>query len=179
MQTKMRAVSLLEQRAHSDIIQLTMNNLPPAAQALDQLGIPYRLFQHKGPVHSLEQAAQERRHVPNQIVRSIIFRVAQDEFVMVLMAGARQISWATLRKYLGQSRMTMATEAEVLQVAGAERGGVSPFGLPRPMKILIDESVFANAEISLGSGVRGTAIIMQSADLKRALPKAPVGKFAE
>jgi Cys-tRNA(Pro) deacylase len=156
-----------------------MNNLPPAAQALDQLGIPYRLFRHEGPVHSLEQAARERGHIPDQIVRSIVFRIAQDEFMMVLMAGARQISWALLRKYLGQSRMTMATEAQVLQVTGAERGGVSPFGLPHPMRILIDESVFAHAEISLGSGVRGTAIIMQSTDLKRALPNAPVTKFAE
>jgi Cys-tRNA(Pro) deacylase len=156
-----------------------MSKLPPAAQALDEMNIPYRLFRHPGPVHSLEQAARERNQQPEQIVRSIVFRVAQDDFVMVLVAGNRQVSWAVLRKYLGQSRLTMATEEQVLRVTGAERGGVSPFGLPKPVRILADESVFVPAEISLGSGVRGTTVIMSSSDLKRALGDIPVGHFAE
>jgi prolyl-tRNA editing enzyme YbaK/EbsC (Cys-tRNA(Pro) deacylase) len=63
----------------------------------------------------------------------------------------------------------MATEDEVRSVTGYERGAVAPFGLPRPMRILVDESVFTHEEISLGSGVRGTAVIMASGDLQRAL----------
>ena len=156
-----------------------VNDLPPAARALDQMHIPYRLFRHSNPIHSLEQAARERNHLPDQVVRSIVFRVTKDEFVMVLVAGERQVAWQTLRRHLGQSRLTMASEAEVLQATGAERGGVSPFGLPRPMRILADESVFAHEEISLGSGVRGTALIISSADLKRALGNIEVGRFAE
>ncbi len=155
-----------------------MSDLPPAARALDEMSIPYRLFRHSNPIHSVEQAARERNHLPDQVVRSIVFRVAPDEFVMVLVAGERQVAWQTLRRHLGQSRLTLASEAEVLQATGAPRGGVSPFGLPRPMRILVDESVFAHAEISLGSGVRGTALIMASADLKRALASVEVGQFA-
>ncbi len=64
-------------------------------------------------------------------------------------------------------------------MTGAERGGVSPFGLPRPMRILADASVFIHPEISLGSGVRGTAVIMFSSDLKRALGNVEIGRFAE
>jgi len=37
-----------------------MTDLPPVARALEQLNIPYRLFRHPGPVHSLEQAALDR-----------------------------------------------------------------------------------------------------------------------
>ena len=156
-----------------------MNDLPPVARALDRLKIPYRLFRHAGPVHSLEQAAAERKQLPDQIVRSIVFRVAKDNYVMVLIAGDRQVAWAILRKHLGQSRLTMATEAEVLQTTGAERGGVSPLGLPQPMRVLVDASVFAHEEISLGSGVPGTTVIMLSADLRRALGDVESGHFAE
>ena len=155
-----------------------MNELPPAARALDEMHISYRLFRHSIPIHSLEQAARERNHLPDQVVRSIVFRVAKDKFVMVLIAGERQVAWQVLRHHLGQSRLTMATETEVLQATGAPRGGVSPLGLPHPMRILADESVFAHAEISLGSGARGTALIMSSGDLKRALGSAEVGRFA-
>jgi len=120
-------------------------------------------------VHSLEQAARERQQLPDQVIRSIVFRVSQDEFLMVLIAGDRQIAWPALRRYLGQSRLTMATEEEVRSVTGYERGAVAPFGLPQPLRILVDESVFTHEEVSLGSGVRGTAVIMTSFDLRRAL----------
>ena len=146
-----------------------MTDLPPVARALDELQIPYRLFVHAGPVHSLEQAARERQQLPDQVIRSIVFRVSQDDFLMVLIAGDRQIAWPALRRYLGQSRLTMATEEEVRSVTGYERGAVAPFGLPQPLRILVDESVFSHEEVSLGSGVRGTAVIMTSFDLRRAL----------
>jgi len=146
-----------------------MIDLPPVARALDELQIAYRLFVHAGPVHSLAQAARERKQLPDQVIRSIVFRVGKDEFLMVLIAGERQIAWPALRRHLGQSRLTLATEAEVRSVTGYERGAVAPFGLPRPLKILADASVFKQAEVSLGSGVRGTAVIMTSHDLRRAL----------
>jgi len=156
-----------------------MTDLPPVARALDQLNIPYRLFRHPGPIHSLEQAARERHQSPDQVVRSIVFRVAKDDYVMVLIAGDRQVSWPALRRHLVQSRLTMANEEEVLKATGYERGAVSPFGLPRPMRILVDDSVFVHGEVSLGSGIRGTAIVMSSVDLKRALGEVEVGQFAE
>jgi Cys-tRNA(Pro)/Cys-tRNA(Cys) deacylase len=158
---------------------LPANDPPPAARALDRMTVPYKVFRHPGPVHSLEQAAAERNQLPDQIVRSIVFRVARGDYVMVLVAGRRQVDWSVLRKHLGQSRLTMASEAEVLENTGAERGGVSPLGLPRPMRILADESVFVHEEISLGSGVRGTTIIMSSVDLRRVLVGAEIGSFAE
>lgn len=149
----------------------------PVTLALDALGTPYRTFQHPGPIDSLEQAARERGQTPDQVVRSIVFR-AKDEYVMVLVNGARQVAWPALRKYLGQSRVTMASEAELLAATGYTIGAVAPFGLPQPMRVLVDAQVYEPEEISLGSGVRGTTIILKSADLRLALSEAEVGAFA-
>ncbi|HZQ11097.1 MAG TPA: YbaK/EbsC family protein [Anaerolineae bacterium] len=154
-------------------------NSTPVARALDALAIPYRVFQHSGPVNSLEQAARERGQSPDQVIRSIVFRLAEGEYIMVLMAGATQVSWQALRKYLGVSRITMAKEDELRAVTGYEIGAVSPFGLPKPMRTLADPSVFAPAEISIGSGVRGTTIIMTTADLRRALEGVEVVTLSE
>ena len=154
-----------------------MTDAPPVSQALTALGIPHRIFRHIGPVSSLEQAAAERGQRPEQVVRSILFRIGPEEFAMVLMAGPAQIDWRALRQHLGQSRLTMASEAEVLRVTGYERGAVAPFGLPQPLQILVDESVVAQDEISLGSGVRGTAVILQVRDLLSALGEVEIGQF--
>ncbi len=147
---------------------------PPVSIALEKLGIPHRVFRHENPVTSLEQAASERGQRPGQVVRSILFRVGEDEFIMALVAGPAQISWKVLRKHLGQSRLTMATEAEVLEVTGYRVGTVGPFGLPRPLKILIDASVLKEDEVSIGSGMRNTGVILKSADLQQALGNSEV-----
>ena len=155
-----------------------MPDLPPAALALDQLGIPYRLLKHLQPPESLEEAARQRGQSPGQIVRSIVFRLAEGQFVMVLMAGPRQIAWKGMRAALGVSRISMASEAEVLTATGFVRGAVTPLGLPQPMRILADESIFAHEEISIGSGVLGVAVILKSTDLQSALDHVEIGQFA-
>jgi prolyl-tRNA editing enzyme YbaK/EbsC (Cys-tRNA(Pro) deacylase) len=102
-------------------------------------------------------------------VRSILFRLSANEFVMVLVAGTYQIDWRALRRYLEQSRLTTASEEEVVLVTGYQLGAVSPFGLPAAMRVLVDQSVLLPEEISIGSGIRGTTVIMRSADMIRAL----------
>jgi Cys-tRNA(Pro)/Cys-tRNA(Cys) deacylase len=141
----------------------------PVTKALDALHVPYRFFGHAGPVHSVEQAAQERGMQVDQVVRSIVFRLEQDQFVMVLVPGTHQIAWPALRKYLQRSRLTMASEAEVLRETGYPLGAVSPFGLPHPMRVLVDSSVFTQPEISIGAGVRSATVILSADNLRTAL----------
>jgi Cys-tRNA(Pro)/Cys-tRNA(Cys) deacylase len=156
-----------------------MNENPPASLALEKLGIPHKVFRHTGPVTSLEQAAQERGQRTGQVVRSILFRLSDEQFIMALVAGPAQISWKRLRQFLGQSRLTMATEDEVLKVTGYRIGTVSPFGLPQPIRILIDPGVMKEEEVSIGSGIRNTGILIRVPDLRRALKDAEVVQLIE
>src|SRR6185503_2596084 len=131
-----------------------------ATRELLRRGIPHRLFRHPGPVESLEQAAAERGQLPGQVIRSIVFRMGEGEFVMVLMAGEQQVSWRSLRRYLGQSRLSMASEGDLLEATGYRAGAVTPFGLPRPMRVLVDKAVLEPEEVSIGSGERGLTVIL-------------------
>ncbi len=150
----------------------------PVTRFLDECGVSYRFFRHSGTVHSLEQAARERGQRPEQIVRSIVFRLSHGGFVMVLVAGEKQVSWQALRHHLGTSRISMATELEVMQVTGYVLGAVSPFGTKQALRILVDRGVILEDEISIGSGVRFTTVIMLREDFLRALGQVEVGDFA-
>ena len=149
----------------------------PVTQELDRLHIPYRVFTHPGPVQSLEQAAAERGQQPQQIIRSLLFRLSEQDFVMALMAGPQQVDWKLLRKYVGEKRLTTANEEEVLRITGYQHGAVSPFGLPQPLRTLADPTVFEETEISIGSGVRGSTVILSSSNLRRALPHAEITRL--
>ena len=150
----------------------------PVSRSLLNLGIPHRVFHHRATLRSLEQAAFERGQRPGQVVRSIVFRTAAGEFVMVLVAGPAQIAWPALRGYLGQSRLTTATEEELLAVTGYSRGAVAPFSLPIPMRILIDRGVLEEEVVSMGSGIQGTTVILRSEDLLKGLPDSELGTFS-
>jgi len=147
---------------------------PDLASILDLVneGYEFTVFVHANAVDSLEQAAKERNQDPDQIVRSLIFRLASDSFAMVLVAGPKQIPWKSLRSYFDQRRLTLASPEEVLMVSGYKVGTVSPFGLASKIPQFIDESVFQSNQISMGSGKSGTALIMESTEFIRALPDA-------
>ena len=150
-----------------------------ATNYLAEHAIPHQLFRHVSRPASIEQAANERDQQPDQIVRSILFRLPEDQYVMVLMPGPKQISWKKLRSFLGTRRITLATPEEVLRVTGYQIGAVSPFGINSVIRILVDESLQIQPEISLGSGEHGLAVIMTSQNLLRALPSAELVKVSE
>jgi prolyl-tRNA editing enzyme YbaK/EbsC (Cys-tRNA(Pro) deacylase) len=47
------------------------------------------------------------------------------------------------------------------------------------LRVLVDESVLAQEEISIGSGIRGTTVILQVKDLMQALGEVEVGRFGQ
>ena len=152
---------------------------PPVSIALTGLGVPHRVFHHEKPVTSLEQAASDRGQRASQVVRSILFRVSEDEFLMVLAAGPAQVSWKALRKYVGKSRISMATEDEVLKVTGYRIGTVGPFGMVNPVRVVVEARLFDEEEVSIGSGMRNCAVILRTADLRRALNNPDVVSLVE
>ncbi len=156
-----------------------MKTPPPVSLALTQLNAPHHVFEHQAPIKSMEQAAAERGQDVSQLIRSILFRVGKDEFMLVMIAGPGQLSWSALRAYLGRSRMTMATKDEVLHITGYPIGTVAPIGLPQSIRLLADKNVFIHDEISFGSGQRGTAIIMKTKDFQEVLKAVEIGDFAK
>lgn len=156
-----------------------MNNISPVSAILTTIGIPHQQFTHPGPVHSLEQAAAERNQTVHQVVRSILFRLDQGEYAMVLVAGPNQVSWQALRQHFKQSRLTMATPDEVLEVTGYQIGAVSPFGIPQDIPLLVDQALLSQPAISIGSGQRGTTILLTTKDLMRALGEVQTGTFTK
>src|SRR5678810_213853 len=98
-----------------------MTEQPPASIALKKLNIPHRVFVHKSPVTSFEQAASDRKQRPEQIVRSILFQIRPEEFWLVLMAGREQIDATELKEeisiYSGVRNMAIIMKSTDVQRA--------------------------------------------------------------
>ncbi len=138
-----------------------------ALAAVEASGITYRVVRH-GHVSSLAEAAAARGIEPSALLKSIVVRRADDDFLFVLLPGDREISWPKLRTLLGVKRMSMPDADTALAVTGYARGTITPFGSTRTWPVVVDASAIGH-EISLGAGASGVGIVAQADDVVRAL----------
>ena len=147
-----------------------------ALSAMDQVDLPYRVVRH-GRVSSLAEAAAARGVEPADVIKTIVVRRADDDFLFILVPGDRTISWPKLRELLGVSRMSLPDASTALEVTGYERGTITPFGSLRAWPVIADERV-SGREVSLGAGAHGVAAIVD-ADLVVAALEATVADVTD
>ncbi len=144
--------------------------MTPAARAqaaIDAAGITYERTQH-GPVSSLEEAAAARGVTPDRVIKSLVVRRADDDYLMVLVPGGRTISWPKLRALLGVSRLSMPPAEVAFEATGYVRGTITPFGSLHPWPVIADGSL-PRGSVSIGGGAHGIAFTVDREDLVRAL----------
>jgi Cys-tRNA(Pro)/Cys-tRNA(Cys) deacylase len=139
----------------------------PALEAVQSIGLTHRVIRH-GPVRSLAEAAQARGVVPADVVKTMVIRRGDDDFLFVLVPGDRAISWPKLRGLLGVNRLSMPDAEVARQATGYERGTITPFGSARPWPVIADERL-RGREITLGAGEHGLALAASADDVLRVL----------
>jgi Cys-tRNA(Pro)/Cys-tRNA(Cys) deacylase len=132
----------------------------PAEAALQASGLAYRIVRH-GRVGSLVEAARVRGVEPSEIIKTLVVRRADRDYLFVLVPGDREISWPKLRAVLGVSRISMPDAETAREVTGYERGTITPFGAHTAWPVLADGRI-GPGEISLGAGEHGAAVIVEA-----------------
>jgi Cys-tRNA(Pro)/Cys-tRNA(Cys) deacylase len=138
-----------------------------ALDALAESGIAFEVVRH-GPVRSLAEAATARSVEPAAVVKTIVVRRGDHDYLFVLVPGGRTIGWPKLRALLGVSRLSMPDAATAKDVTGYERGTITPFGSLRPWPVVADERIRGRA-VSIGAGAPGVAATVDGDDLVAAL----------
>nr|WP_245581286.1 YbaK/EbsC family protein [Propionicicella superfundia] len=78
-----------------------------------------------------------------------------------------------VRKRLDVRKASFSAMEFAVSASGMEYGGITPIGLPAGWPVWIDAAVAATAEVIVGSGIRGSKILLPGADLAL-LPGAEV-----
>jgi Cys-tRNA(Pro)/Cys-tRNA(Cys) deacylase len=147
------------------------NNAPmPETDALADprlVGLSHTVVRH-GPVDSLDEAAELRGVTPSAVIKTMVVRRGEDDYLFVLVPGDRVIDWPKLRTELGERRLSMPDAEEALNVTGYRRGTITPFGASTNWPVISDGRV-TEGVVSLGGGAHGVSITIQGSDLLRAL----------
>jgi len=91
----------------------------------------------------------------------------------LVLATTRADVNGVVRKHLGARKISFASMDSAVALTGMEYGGITPVGLPADWPILIDENVVEQERVIVGSGVRGSKLLVDTAVLA-SLPNAEV-----
>jgi prolyl-tRNA editing enzyme YbaK/EbsC (Cys-tRNA(Pro) deacylase) len=83
-----------------------------------------------------------------------------------------------VRRHLDARKLSFASMDDAVALTGMEYGGITPLGLPDDWAILVDESVAAHERLIIGSGIRGSKLLVTGAFLA-SLPNAEVLAIAQ
>ena len=128
----------------------------PATQFLRRHGVAftehvYEYVEHGGTAESSRQLG-----VPEaEVVKTLVMQDERGQPLVVLMHGDKQVSTKNLARALGVKSVEPCAPEVAQRHSGYQLGGTSPFGLKKPMPVVVEATVLALPRICINGGRRG------------------------
>jgi Cys-tRNA(Pro)/Cys-tRNA(Cys) deacylase len=140
----------------------------PATRAARDLGLDHEVVVIER-ANSVEQAAQRIGVATDHLLKTLVVRRAEDDHLLVLVPGSRQIDWPSLRRHLGVSRISLPDADAARDATGYERGTITPLGAHGGWPVLADASIAGAGRVAIGAGAHGVSLLVDADALLRAL----------
>jgi Cys-tRNA(Pro)/Cys-tRNA(Cys) deacylase len=146
----------------------TVEPSDPAIDALSRTHLQYRIVRTER-ARSAEESAALQGIPLGALLRTIVVRRGEDDYVFVLVSAGRRFDWPKLRRHLGVRRLTLPDAEEARAVTGYERYTITPFGSTRAWPVIVDAAAMVHALVAIGGGGFGVNIHLAPAELVRGL----------
>jgi Cys-tRNA(Pro)/Cys-tRNA(Cys) deacylase len=140
----------------------------PATLAIARSGTPHRIVRTE-PAGSAEESASMQGIPLGALLRTIVVRRGEDDYLFVLVPAGRRFDWPKLRAHLGVSRLSLPDADEAQRATGYVRYTITPFGSTRAWPVIADASIIGQPVVAIGGGARGVNLHLAPADLVAAL----------
>ena len=137
----------------------------PGIAAARASGVPFEVMRTERARNAAESATFQGIEL-HQLLRTIVVRLASDDYVFVLVPGGRRIDWPKLRIHLGTRRLSLPDAEEALRATGYERGTITPFGASHAWPVIADATMGDGDDmIAIGGGGHGVNLHLHAKDL--------------
>ena len=140
----------------------------PAIEAVSALGVAHRVVRTEA-ANSAEESASMQGIPLGALLRTIVVRRGEDDYLFVLVPAGRRFDWPKLRGHLGVTRLSLPDADEAQRVTGYVRYTITPFGSTRAWPVLADAAILDQPVVAIGGGARGVNLHLTPADLVASL----------
>ena len=140
----------------------------PALAAIRALDVEHRIVR-TAQANSAEESAEMQGIPLGALLRTIVVRRGEDDYLFVLVPAGRRFDWPKLRAHLGVSRLSLPDADEAQRATGYIRYTITPFGSTRAWPVIADASMTSQPIVAIGGGARGVNLHLRPDDLVRVL----------
>lgn len=137
---------------------------------LDAHHARYRIMKHEA-VGKCEAVSEIRGTALGQGAKALVCKIkghGVNQHVLAILAADRQADLARLAEYIGGSKASLASPAEVETLTACEFGAIPPFSFHPALRLVADPLLFERfPEIAFNAGRLDTSIILDTADYLR------------
>jgi Cys-tRNA(Pro) deacylase len=147
-----------------------MASATPAIHFLRRHGVafgehPYRYEDRGGTRVSARELGLDEHHV----VKTLVMQDDQQEPLIVLMHGDREVSTKQLARQIGRRSVEPCAPAVAGRHTGYMVGGTSPFGTRKPLPVFIERTILDLDRAYINGGRRGFLVSLAPSEIVRVL----------
>jgi Cys-tRNA(Pro) deacylase len=120
-------------------------------------------FVERPAANSLEEAAALLGLPASSVIKTLVVKRHDGDFLFALVPGDRQISWGKLRAVVGVNKLKLPEASVALEATGYERGTIVPLGSSTAWPVYADSRVAGR--IALGAGEHGVSALVDAGQL--------------
>jgi Cys-tRNA(Pro) deacylase len=120
-------------------------------------------FVERPAAGSLEEAAALLGVPASRVIKTLVVKRHDGDFLFALVPGDRQISWGKLRAVVGVNKLKLPEASVALEATGYERGTIVPLGSTTAWPIYADSRIAGR--IALGAGEHGVSAMVDAEQL--------------
>ena len=137
-------------------------------EILEETDVSYRIVRHPA-VHTIEEMMNEDIPEKDRIAKNLFLRDDKKrKYYLITVNKDRKIDLKQLRTLIASRPLSFASESDLLQILGLEKGAVTPFGIVhdenRKAALYID-SFFENGEIGVHPDDNTATVFLKTEDL--------------
>jgi len=147
-----------------------MSSATPAIHFLRRHGVefgehPYR-YEDRGGTRVSARELGIDEHI---VVKTLVMQDDQQEPLIVLMHGDREVSTKQLARQIGRKTVEPCAPAVVERHTGYVVGGCSPFGTRKELPVFIERTVLEIDRVYVNGGRRGFLVSLAPSEIVRVL----------
>ena len=132
---------------------------------LIERGIPFESLEYDFRQKGSEYAAKALGVPLDAMLKSLVVKLSDSRFALVVMPGSKDVSLKELARSAGVKEAQVASERDAQRLTGYLVGGISPFGARIQLSVYVDEGILKHGEIYINGGRRGLILKLRTKDL--------------
>ncbi len=130
-----------------------------------EYNMDHRVMVLENSTATVEEAAQAHGVNPDQIGKTLSFKIGEDP-ILIVVAGKAKIDNKKYKNHFSK-KAKMLNKDEALEYTGHAIGGVCPFGLKQPIDVFLDISLKKHSEVIPAAGDRYSSVRLTIEELEK------------